>query len=101
LILQTQIESFFNIVYGPFKLFYIFDAKKKTQIIDDYAVDQEDSAVTVKNTTTYGQRKRKTILFASKQNVPFQEGYKKDDIADAYCQAIAFIWSLFSYEIIS
>lgn len=89
IILQTQIEIFFKIIYSSFKLFCLFDSKKKTNLLYD-----DDQVL------TYRERKQKTVRFAAKYNVPFIDGYKKDDIADAFCQGVAYLWELFSYEII-
>ena len=40
---------------------------------------------------TYAQRKKYTVARAVRDGVPFPVGYKRDDVADAYCQLVAYL----------
>lgn len=40
---------------------------------------------------TYAQRKKYTVTRAVRDGVPFPVGYKRDDVADAYCQLVAYL----------
>ena len=40
---------------------------------------------------TYAQRKKYTVARAVRDGVPFPDGYKRDDVADAYCQLVAYL----------
>ena len=39
---------------------------------------------------TYAQRKRYTVQKAEENNFPFPNGVKRDDLADAYWQAVIY-----------
>lgn len=77
--MQHQMMTYLQVLYGPFKLYYIYNSSKKTKLL---GADEKQS---------YNQRKKFTVEYATKDGVSFIEGFKKDDIADAYCQAIAFL----------
>lgn len=40
---------------------------------------------------TYAQRKKFTVAAAVEDEVPFPPGFKRDDVADAYCQLKAYL----------
>jgi hypothetical protein len=40
---------------------------------------------------SYAQRKKYTVAVAEAANIPFPDGAKRDDVADAYCQLIAYL----------
>jgi hypothetical protein len=80
--LQHQILTYLQVIYGPFKQYFVYNSKKKTEMLG------------APKKQTYAQRKKFTVEYATNANVPFVDGYKKDDVADAYCQAIAFIKEL-------
>ena len=84
--IQHQMEMYLKLIYGSFKEIIIFSPKLKTELLCDYKL------------TTYHQRKKFTIEYASKANIDFIDGKKKDDIADAYCQIKAYIITLDNFK---
>jgi hypothetical protein len=40
---------------------------------------------------TYAQRKKYTVAVAEKAQLPFPPDQKRDDVADAYCQLMAYL----------
>lgn len=79
LMIQQQLLTFFEIIYSNFKKVVLFDSRKKTNLLSDVPL------------LTYNDRKKFTIKYAIEHDVKFINGFKKDDIADAFCQAIAFL----------
>lgn len=83
--LQTKIYTYFEVVYGPFKNYFLYDSKNKTKLLA-----QNDSIK-----MSYIERKKFTVDIAKKNCFPFENSCKKkDDLADAFCQALAFLTEL-------
>lgn len=77
--LQHQMITYLKVIYRDSKTCLVYSSKKKTELLG------------AEKNLTYPQRKRFTVNYATDNNVQFIDGKKKDDIADAYCQAIAYI----------
>jgi hypothetical protein len=87
--LQTKIQTYIDLIYGPFKNYFLYDSKNKTKLLTKNDVKM-----------SYRERKKFTVDIAEKNCFPFENDCKKkDDLADAFCQALAFFVELGSiYE---
>lgn len=74
--LQNQIEMYLKLHFKE-KQVIILSSSLKTKMFSDSKMN-------------YAQKKKFTINLAEQLNFPFPENGKKDDVADAFCQIIAY-----------